>query len=81
MTRTVTERIQVNADYDLDVIVTTSDGLEFKYCLGLNDVDSSIKTFETQLATARKQAYDRRVWLNKRKSLTLDEINQLLNKE
>lgn len=84
MTRTVSEQVIIGNGF-LNIQVATSDGLNFEHKVELTDTDangfSSVKHFEDQLAIARKGAYDRRVWLNKRKSLTLNEINQLLANE
>lgn len=78
--RTVTETITIN-DSNLSLEVKTSDGLVFAYPVSTSGLELPVKEFEACLGDARKRAYERRVWLNKRKSLSKDEIEQLLGVE
>lgn len=74
--RTTTETIQVEGN-DIRIVVETNDGLSFVFYADLEPTQT-VKEFEDKLSNIRKKAYARRVWLNKRRSLSLDEINQLL---
>lgn len=61
-------------DTVITLMLTTDDGLTYSEEVV---VSNNHKEFETNLKTARSKIYAKRVWLNARKALTLDEIKQL----
>ena len=61
-------------DTVITLMLTTDDGLTYSEEVV---VSNNHKEFETNLKAARSKIYAKRVWLNARKALTLDEIKQL----